>query len=103
MPGLPAGSADILARMIGEKLHQRFGQPVVTENRSGAGQMIAADYVAKSPPDGHVLMLATITYTTSVATRASFPFDPLNDVTGVTMIGRDRCCWSCIRRCPRSR
>jgi tripartite-type tricarboxylate transporter receptor subunit TctC len=88
VPGLPAGSADILARMIGTKLNERFGQPVVTENRSGAGQMIGADYVAKSPPDGHVLLLATITYTTSVATRASLPFDPLNDVTGVTMIGQ---------------
>jgi tripartite-type tricarboxylate transporter receptor subunit TctC len=74
--------------MIGEKFHQRFGQPVVTENRSGAGQMIAADHIAKSPPDGHVLLLATITYTTSVATRASLPFDPLNDITGVTMIGQ---------------
>ena len=88
VPGLPAGSADILARMIGAKLNERSGQPVVTENRSGAGQMIAADYVAKSAPDGHVLLLATITYTTSVATRASLPFDPLNDLTGVTMIGQ---------------
>ena len=88
VPGLPGGSADILARMIGTRLNERFGQPVVTENRSGAGQMIGADYVAKSPPDGHVLLFATITYTTSVATRASLPFDPLNDITGVTMIGQ---------------
>ena len=88
VPGLPAGSADILARLIGAKLNERFGQPVVTENRSGAGQMIAADYLAKSPPDGHALLLATITYTTSVATRAALPFDPLNDITGVTMIGQ---------------
>ena len=88
VPGLPAGSADILARMIGSKLNERIGQPVVTENRSGAGQMIGADYVAKSPPDGHVLLLGTITYTTSVATRAVLPFDPLNDITGVTMIGQ---------------
>jgi tripartite-type tricarboxylate transporter receptor subunit TctC len=88
VPGLPAGSADILARMIGTRLSERFGQPVVTENRSGAGQMIGFDYVAKSPPDGHVLLLGTITYTTSVATRASLPFDPLNDITGVTMIGQ---------------
>jgi tripartite-type tricarboxylate transporter receptor subunit TctC len=87
VPGLPAGSADILARMIGTKLNERSGQTVVTENRSGAGQMIGADYVAKSPPDGHTLLLATITYTTNVATRASLPFDPLNDITGVTMIG----------------
>jgi tripartite-type tricarboxylate transporter receptor subunit TctC len=88
VPGLPAGSADILARMIGTRLTERFGQPVVTENRSGAAQMIGFDYLAKSPPDGHVLLLGTITYTTSVATRAALPFDPLNDITGVTMIGQ---------------
>jgi tripartite-type tricarboxylate transporter receptor subunit TctC len=88
VPGLPSGSADILARMIGTRLSERLGQPVVTENRSGAGQMIGFDYVAKSPPDGHVLLLGTITYTTSVATRASLPFDPVNDIAGVTMIGQ---------------
>ena len=88
VPGLPGGSADILARMIGSRLFDRFGQPVVTENRSGAGQMIGFDYLAKSPPDGHVLLLGTITYSTSVATRSSLPFDPQNDITGVTMIGQ---------------
>ena len=88
VPGLPAGSADILARLIATKLHERLGQSVVVENRSGAGQMIGAEALAKSPPDGHVLMLATITYTTSVATRTSLSFDPINDVTGVTMIGQ---------------
>ena len=88
VPGLPGGSADIIARMIGSKLNERYGQPVVTENRSGAAQMIGFDYVAKSPPDGHVLLLGTITYTTTVATRASLPFDPSNDITGVTMIGQ---------------
>jgi tripartite-type tricarboxylate transporter receptor subunit TctC len=88
VPGLPGGSADILARMIGTKLHERTGQPVVVDNRSGAGQMIGAEALAKSPPDGHALLFATITYTTSVATRATLPFDPLNDVTGVTMVGR---------------
>ena len=88
VPGLPSGSADILARMMGTKLHERMGQPVIVENRSGAGQMIGAEALAKSPPDGHALMLATITYTTSVATRASLPFDPVNDVTGVTMVGQ---------------
>jgi tripartite-type tricarboxylate transporter receptor subunit TctC len=88
VPGLPGGSADIIARMIGTRLSERYGQPVVTENRSGAGQMIGFDYLAKSPPDGHVLLLGTITYTTTVATRASLPFDPANDITGVTMIGQ---------------
>ncbi len=88
VPGTPGGSADILARMIGAKLTERWGQPVVIENRSGASQMIGAEVLAKSPPDGHALMLATISYTTSAATRASLPFDPLNDVTGVTMVGQ---------------
>ena len=88
VPGLPGGSADIIARMIAAKLHERLGQPVVVENRSGAGQMIGAEALAKSPADGHALMFATITYTTSVATRASLPFDPIHDVTGVTMVGR---------------
>jgi hypothetical protein len=50
--------------------------------------MTAADYIAKSAPDGHALMLGTITCTPSVATRASLPFDPLNEVIGFTTIGQ---------------
>lgn len=88
VPGTPGGSADILARMIGAKLNERLGQPVVVENRSGASQMIGAEALAKSPPDGHALLLATISYTSTVAIRASLPFDPLNDVSGVTMVGQ---------------
>jgi tripartite-type tricarboxylate transporter receptor subunit TctC len=88
VPGTPGGSADILARMIAAKLNERWGQPVVVENRSGASQMIGAEALAKSPPDGHALLLATISYTSTVAIRASLPFDPLNDVAGVTMVGQ---------------
>ena len=87
VPGAPGGSADILGRLIGGKLHERLGQPVVVENRAGAGQMIGADIVAKSPGDGHTLFLPTVTYTTSVATAARLPFDPLNDLAAITMIG----------------
>jgi tripartite-type tricarboxylate transporter receptor subunit TctC len=61
---------------------------VIVENRSGASQMIGAEALAKSPPDGHALLLATISYTSTVAMRASLPFDPLNDVAGVTMVGQ---------------
>jgi tripartite-type tricarboxylate transporter receptor subunit TctC len=88
VPGTPGGSADILARMVGAKLYERWGQPVVTENRSGASQMIGAEYVAKSAPDGHTLLLATISYTTTVAIRPSLPFDPIKDVAGITMVGQ---------------
>jgi tripartite-type tricarboxylate transporter receptor subunit TctC len=86
VPTAPGGSSDTLARLIGAKLHERLGQPVVVENRAGAGQMIGADAVAKAPPDGHTILLPTVTYTTSTATQPKLPFDPLNDLTGVTMI-----------------
>ena len=88
IPGAPGGSADILARMIGGKLQERFGQPVVADNRPGAGQMIGGELVAKAPPDGQTLILFTVTYTTGVAIRSKMPFDPLNDITGITMVGR---------------
>ena len=87
VPAAAGGSPDVLARLLGGKLHERLGQPVVVENRAGASQMIGADAVAKSAPDGHTLLLPTITYTTSAATQPRLPFDPLKDLTGITMIG----------------
>lgn len=87
VPVVAGGSPDILARLIGSKLHERWGQPVIVDNRAGAGQMIGAEIVAKSPPDGHTLLLPTVTYTTSAATRPNLPFDPLRDLAGVTLIG----------------
>ena len=88
VPGAPGGSADILARLIGGKLQERFGQPVVTDNRPGAGQMIGGELAAKAPPDGHTLVLFTVTYTTVAAVRSKLPFDAVNDLTGVAMVGR---------------
>jgi len=87
VPAAAGGSPDVLARLLGTKLHERLGQPVVVENRAGASQMIGADFVAKASPDGHTLLLPTITYTTSAATQPKLPFDPLKDLTGITMIG----------------
>jgi tripartite-type tricarboxylate transporter receptor subunit TctC len=87
VPVVAGGSPDILARLIGAKLHERWGQPVIVDNRAGAGQMIGADAVAKAAPDGHTLLLPTVTYTTSAATQPKLPFDPVNDLAGVTMVG----------------
>lgn len=87
VPAAAGGSPDVLARLLGSKLHERLGQPVIVENRAGASQMIGADAVAKSAPDGHTLLLPTITYTTSAAIQTRLPFDPLKDLTGITMIG----------------
>jgi tripartite-type tricarboxylate transporter receptor subunit TctC len=88
VPGAPGGSADIFARLIGGKLQERWGQPVVADNRPGAGQMIGGELVAKAPPDGPTLILFTVTYTTVAAVRTKLPFDPVNDITGVAMVGR---------------
>jgi tripartite-type tricarboxylate transporter receptor subunit TctC len=87
VPTAPGGSADILARVIGDRLRETWGQPVIVENRAGAGQMIGADHVAKSAPDGYTIMLLTGTFTTSAALQPKLPFDPVNDLTGVAMVG----------------
>jgi tripartite-type tricarboxylate transporter receptor subunit TctC len=87
--GAPAGgSNDIFARAIGQRLNESLGQPVVVENRAGASQMIAADLTAKAPPDGYTMYISSTTYTTSAAIQPKLPFDPVNDLTGVTLLGR---------------
>jgi tripartite-type tricarboxylate transporter receptor subunit TctC len=86
--GAPAGgSNDIFARAIGQRLSEALGQPVVVDNRPGASQMLAADLMAKSAPDGSPLYISSSTYTTTVALQPKQPFDPVNDVTGVALLG----------------
>ena len=87
VPAAPGGSNDVLARLIGERMRERLGQPVVVDNRAGAGQMIGSDHVAKSAPDGYTLMLPTATYAGSAALQPKLPFDPVNDLIGVSMVG----------------
>jgi tripartite-type tricarboxylate transporter receptor subunit TctC len=87
IPAGAGGSSDVLARLIGEKMRERLGQPVVIENRAGAGQMIGSDHVAKSAPDGYTLLVPTATYCGSAALQPKLPFDPINDLTGVAMVG----------------
>ncbi len=87
VPVVAGGSPDIFARLVGERLRERWGQPVLIENRPGAGQMIGAEVVAKAPPDGYTLLIPTGTYTSSVALQRKPPFDPVNDLTGVALIG----------------
>jgi tripartite-type tricarboxylate transporter receptor subunit TctC len=64
-----------------------LGQPVVVDNRPGANQLIAADLCAKSPPDGHTLYITTTSFAAGVAIQPKQPFDPINDLTGVTLVG----------------
>ena len=76
----PGGAPDIAARLIGQQLSEVFGQAVVIENRSGANGNIAAEVVAKSPPDGYTLLLAADSLITiNPHVYAKLTYDPLKD------------------------
>jgi tripartite-type tricarboxylate transporter receptor subunit TctC len=85
-PFPPGGSADVIARITGQALGEAIGQPVVVENRAGAGGMVGSDYVAKQPPDGHTLLLVTGAYPVSAAMQKQMPFEPLKDIAMVSML-----------------
>ncbi len=84
----PGGSNDIVGRAIGKKLTEAWGQPVVIENRPGAGGVIAASAVAAAPPDGYTLLLVSSTFTINAAIRKGMPFDTLTDFTPIAFIAR---------------
>jgi tripartite-type tricarboxylate transporter receptor subunit TctC len=81
------GAPDILARLIGERLQATWGQPVVVDNRPGAGGNTGADFVAKSPPDGLTLVLGTVgTHSINGALYSKMPYDMVKDFTPVTLL-----------------
>jgi tripartite-type tricarboxylate transporter receptor subunit TctC len=85
----PAGGiADLYARIIGGKVQEAWGQPVVIENRTGAGGNIGADAVAKSAPDGYTLNMSAIgPHAINVSLFARMPFDPVKDFAPVMIVG----------------
>ena len=83
----PGGGNDIFARLIGQRLTERLGQPVLVENKPGAGAVIATEYVAKSAPDGYTLLVgATGAMTVSPAVYSKLPYVTLRDFVPVSMI-----------------
>ena len=87
VPFPPGGSSDLIARAIAPKLGERLGQPVVVENRPGAGGMIGVDIVAKAPPDGYTIGLAAAgALSSNISLYPSMPFDPEKDLAPVTML-----------------
>src|SRR5437660_9742354 len=87
VPYPAGGTSDILARTIGQRLSESLGQPVVVENKPGANGNVGADFVAKSPPDGHTLLLADIgALAISPSVYPTLPFDPTKDFAPVTMV-----------------
>lgn len=87
VPFSPGSQSDVMARLIGPKLSESWGQPVVVENRTGAGGTIATGIVAKATPDGHTLLLSSSAFVVGAALHTSLPYDPLKDFAGITQIG----------------
>src|SRR3989442_3710924 len=85
-PFPPGGSADVIARLTAQKLAENFGQPVVVDNRGGAGGLVGTEYAAKQPPDGYTLVLITGAYPVQASMLKSMPFDPLTDVAMVSLL-----------------
>ena len=87
-PNLPGGPTDILARLIGQKLAESFGQPVVIENRAGAGGNIGTEAAAKSPPDGYTLVTGNnATFGANVSLYKHLAFDPVKDFAPIVLVG----------------
>ena len=85
-PFAVGGSADIMARLLAQKLGEALNVPVVVENRAGAGGMVGATHVAKAKPDGHTLLLVTGAYPAAAALTSTPAFDPIKDMAMVSLV-----------------
>jgi tripartite-type tricarboxylate transporter receptor subunit TctC len=88
VPFSPGGSNDVIARAIAGPLAKRLDIPVIVENKAGAAGVVGADYVAKSPRDGSVLLLTSSSFLTAAATQSQLPYDPITAFAPVAMVGR---------------
>ncbi len=89
VPFAPGGTTDILARTVGDKLSVALGQPVIIENKPGAGGGVGAEFTAKAAPDGYTIMGGTIsTHAINASLYSKLPYDPVKDFAAVTLIAR---------------
>ena len=86
VPFSPGGSTDVLARIVGQKLTERSGQPVIIENRAGAGGNIGAEQVARSAPDGYTLLLGGVPHAISASLYSKLPYDLARDLAAIAEI-----------------
>ncbi|MBM3342841.1 MAG: tripartite tricarboxylate transporter substrate binding protein [Betaproteobacteria bacterium] len=87
VPFSPGGGTDTMARAIAQKMSENWGQPVVIENRTGAGGTIGTTLVAKATPDGYTLLVSSAGFAITAAINPKLPYDPIKDFTGVTQVG----------------
>jgi tripartite-type tricarboxylate transporter receptor subunit TctC len=86
VPFAPGASTDIVLRRISPKLSELLGQPVVIDNRGGAGGMVAAETVLHAPPDGYTLLVATTSHSALPALMSKLPYDTLKDFAPVALV-----------------
>ena len=89
VPFAAGGGGDVVARMLANRLQERINNPIVVENKTGAGGNIGSDFVLKSPPDGYTLLNMSSTYPIQAAVSAKLPFDPIADMQPIIMVSRD--------------
>ncbi len=89
VPFPPGGAVDIVGRTISKKLGDRLGQPIVIENKAGAGTVVGAAFVANAPADGYTLLISSgSTFTVNPALNAKLPYDPVKSYEPIGMVAR---------------
>ena len=86
VPLIPGGLTDLMARVIGQKLTEAWGQPAIVDNRPGASGMIASDIVAKAAPDGHTMIAVSLAHAVNASIYPKLPYDTARDFTAVSYL-----------------
>lgn len=90
VPFPPGGATDIIARLVGTKMQEVWGQPVVIDNRPGAGTVVGTEAVAKSAPDGYTMGFVVTAHVINPSLRHNMPYDTLKDLSGVTQVSQQQ-------------
>jgi tripartite-type tricarboxylate transporter receptor subunit TctC len=86
VPSTPGITSDVLARLLGPKISQRWNVPVIVDNKAGAGGIIGADAVAKAEPDGYTFLIANTSFSTLAALNRRLPYDPVKSFASVSLL-----------------
>jgi len=87
VPFAPGGSVDVFARLVGARLSESMAQPVIIDNRGGAGSILGMEIVARAPADGYNLLVHSAAFTTAAALHQKLAFDPERDLLPVALLG----------------
>jgi tripartite-type tricarboxylate transporter receptor subunit TctC len=85
--GYAPGGSDVTARILAQKLAEKFNQPFVVDNRPGASSVLATDLLSKAPPDGHTLIFSTAAHSVTAVYYQKLPYDPIRDFRPISRVG----------------